>query len=118
MASLVHGMLYGLLFALVSSVAMVVAILASQGLPRTFDRDMYWTCFAASGIGSAFFILTSQRMARPGATFRLVPTLLGDLGLFLLGISIGCGVGIFVFKKRPVPEDHTGALVERDGAEE
>ena len=104
-ASLMHGMLYGLLFALVSAVATVIAILASRGIPKTFDREMFWTCFAASGFGSAILILAAQRVARSGAGPRLVPTLLGDAGLFLFGVSLGCGAGIFVFKKRAESED-------------
>jgi len=117
MASLMHGMLYGLLFALVCAVAAMIAILASQGIPKTFDREMYWTCFAASGIGSAMLILAAQRVARSGASSRIVPTLLIDAGLFLFGISVGCGAGIFVFKKRAEPEVIADSAERADGAE-
>ena len=109
---LVHGMLYGFLFTLVCAVAAVIAILASQGIPKTFDREMYWTCFAASGIAAVILILAAQRVAR-AATSRIVPTLLGDLGLFLLGVSIGCGVGTFGFKKHE--SEALAQSVERDG---
>jgi hypothetical protein len=95
-----YGMIFGLMFALVSCIAVVIAILASKGIPRTFDREMYWTCFAASGIGAGILILAAQRVARAGATWRFIPMLLVDLGLFLVGIAMGCGVGVFVFKKQ------------------
>ena len=117
MASLIQGMLFGLLSTLVCAVAAVIAILASQGIPRTFDREMYWTCFAASGIGAAMLILAAQRAARSGASSRIVPTLLIDGGLFLLGVSMGCGAGIFVFKKRAGPEDSVIASYGRDDGE-
>ncbi len=102
MTTLMYGMIYGLIFALVSCVAVVIAILASKGIPETFDREMYWTCFAASSIGAGILIAVAQRAARAGATRRIIPTLLMDFGLFLVGIAMGCGVGMFVFKK---PQD-------------
>ena len=100
MTTLIYGMIIGLMFALVSCIAAVIAILASKGIPRTFDREMYGTCFAASGIAAAILILAAQRVARAGATWRFVPMLLVDLGLFLVGIAMGCGVGVFVCKKQ------------------
>jgi len=60
---------------------------------------MYWTCFAAGGIGSVMLILAAQRVVRSGVSLRLVLTLLINAGLFF-GVSMGCGAGIFVFKKR------------------
>jgi drug/metabolite transporter (DMT)-like permease len=99
MKTLMYGMAYGLMFGLVSCIAVVIAILASKGVPKTFDREMYRTCFAASGIGAVMVILVAQRVARAEVTWRIIPTLLFDLGLFLFGIAMGCGVGVFVFKK-------------------
>ncbi len=117
MISFVHRMLYGLLFGLISATAAVIAIAATQGIPKTFDREMHWTCFAASGIGSVILILSAQRMARSAASWGLIPTLLAHMGLFLIGISIGCGVGTFVFKKRPEPEVLADSAEPNGGAE-
>jgi hypothetical protein len=79
-----YGMLYGL---------------AGKGVPKTFEREMYWTCFAASGMGAWILIAAAQRVARAGATPRIISTLLIDIGLFLVGMAIGCGAGVIVFKK-------------------
>jgi hypothetical protein len=104
MTTLLYGIIYGLLFALACCIAAIIAILASKSIPKTFDREQYWTCFAASGFGAMILFMAAQRLARTGAASHVLRTLVADVALFLVGISMGCGAAIFVFKK-PAKEE-------------
>jgi ABC-type uncharacterized transport system permease subunit len=99
--SRVQGIL-GLMFGGLMCVAALIAILASRGLPK---REMYWTCFAASEITASilFFLMRRLNAANLGM-YLLEKALLGVL-LFLMGVSISCGVGVFTFKTKSWPKE-------------
>ena len=100
MAGFAHTLAYLLLFALASGVAALIAILASKGLPPSFDREMYWTCFMASGIAAAFLFAGGQRINAAVGGARFLALLLANFGLLMFGVAMGCAVGIFVLKKK------------------
>jgi hypothetical protein len=88
-----------LMFFGVMSLAVLIAILASRGLPKRFDRDMYWTCFAASGIAASLLFLAIRRMNVATVGTQLLERILLGVLLFLLGVSLGCGAGVVTFRK-------------------
>jgi hypothetical protein len=98
MTALMYEIFYGFVFAFMICAAALIATLARKGVPKTFDREMYWTCFAASGLGAVLLIVAAQRINGSGAVSWWVPTLVGSVGLLLLGVSTGCFAGIFIFK--------------------
>ena len=101
---MVQGIL-GLMFAGMMCVAALIAILASRGLPKRFDREMYWTCFAASAIAASILFFLMRRLNAANLGMHLLErALLGAL-LFLMGVSMGCGTGVFTFKKKSWPEE-------------
>jgi hypothetical protein len=89
---------HGFVFAFMISAAALIATLLRQGVPKTFDREMYWTCSAASGLGAVLLIVAAQRINGWGTVSWWVPTRVGSVGLLLLGPSTGCFAGIFIFK--------------------
>jgi hypothetical protein len=46
-----------------------------EGVRKTFDREVYWTCFAASGLGAVVLMVAAQRMNGSGAVSWWVLTL-------------------------------------------
>jgi len=61
MTTLMYEILYGFVFAFMMCAAALIATLARKGIPKTFDREMYWTCFAASGLGAVLLIVAPAR---------------------------------------------------------
>jgi hypothetical protein len=97
MTTLMCEIFYGFVFAFMICAAALIATLARKGVRKTFDREMYCACFAASGLGAVVSIVAAQRMNGLGAVSWCVATLVGSVGLLLLGVSTGCFAGIFIF---------------------
>src|SRR5215831_1186057 len=79
------------------AIAAAIGYAARKGKPKSFDREMYWTAFVATGVVAIIFIVYALRMPTDDVTWRhlLQLTVLG-LGAVLFGVSLGFGVGIFV----------------------
>ena len=94
-------------FILVLMLAVIVAVgyAAFKGHPKNFDREMYWTCFAAAGIGAGILFTVSHRMDQAGTLKFLVSEFLGYLALLLFAVSMGCGVSVFTYR-RGTPRNH------------
>jgi hypothetical protein len=83
-------------FVLAPTVAAVIGYRASNGKPKNFDREMYWTAFVA--IGAVAVIITRYAVfmeAKDVAWWNLLRLTLLGLGALFFGASLGFGVGIF-----------------------
>jgi hypothetical protein len=102
---IIDGLLLLILFGGAPSIAAVVAYAARKGKPKNFDREKYWTAFIAIGAVSAFVILFALRMRAEVGTWQyLFQCVSFSLGPILFGMSMGCGVGIFTYRRRPCTE--------------
>jgi ABC-type Na+ efflux pump permease subunit len=102
---LIDGLLLLILFGGAPSIAAAVGYAAWKGKPKNFDREMYWTAFIAIGAVSAFVIMFALRMRVDVGTWQyLFQCASFSLGAVLFGISMGCGVGIFTYRRRPSAE--------------
>lgn len=81
-------------------IAVAIAYAASKGKPKTFDREMYWTSFAAAGIASALMFVLAQKLMSKASASDLLGTACLIASLLLLGVSMGCGIGIFTWRRR------------------
>ena len=106
----IDGLLFLILFGGAPSIAAAVAYAAWKGKPKNFGREMYWTAFVAIGAVSAVVILFAQRMRANVGTWQfLVQCVTFTLGAILFGISMGCGLGIFTYRRRPSAETPSGS---------
>lgn len=86
----------------IPAIAATIAYAAWRGKPKTFDREMYWTSFAAGVIASALVFVLAQKLNSNGLTGHLVPAICLLLALLLFAVSMGCGIAIFTWR-RPDP---------------
>lgn len=91
-------------FVLAPSIAAAIAYAAWKGWPKTFDREMYWTAFVASGAVTALVNAYAMRIRAVGETWLHIVQL-ACLGLcaLLFGVAFGFGVGIFTRRRNPPP---------------
>ena len=98
---LIDGLLLLILFGGGPSIAAAVAYAAWKGKPKNFDREMYWTAFIGMGAVSAVVIVFALRIRAGVGTWQyLFQCVSFSLGAILFGISMGCGVGIFTYRRR------------------
>ena len=83
-------------FVMAPSIAAAIGYAAWKGKPKSFDREIYWTAFIATGAVAGVLIVYALRIQVDSGTWRhlLQFTCLG-LGAILFGVSLGFGVGIF-----------------------
>jgi hypothetical protein len=94
------GLLIFTFFVVVPSIAAVIGYAAWKGKPKNFNREMYWTAFAAAIIASLFLMVFAQRMQADVRTWRyLVQSACFGAGAFLFGVAGGCLVGIFTYRR-------------------
>ena len=88
-------------FVLAPLIAAMIAYAAWKGKPQSFDREMYWTVFAAA-ISAAFVVVFYvQRHADTTPDVALFTGMI--LGGLLFGVSGGFGIGVFVRPKSTLP---------------
>ena len=94
------GFLIFTFFVAVPSIAAVIGYAAWKGKPKNFNREMYWTAFAAAIVASLFLMEFAQRMQADVRTWRyLVQIACFDAGALLFGVAGGCLVGIFTYRR-------------------
>ena len=87
-------------FVLVPVIAALIGWAAWKGKPKGWDRSTYWTAFVASMIASIFLITFAQRMQADVREWQYVVQMaFFGLGILLLGVAVGCGVGIFAYQR-------------------
>lgn len=90
---------------LIPSIATAIGYAAWKGWPKSFDREMYWTAFVASGAVAGLVIVYALRIPAVGGTWlHLVQLACLELGLLLFGVSFGFGVGIFTRRRNSVTQ--------------
>lgn len=94
------------LFAGAPAIAAVIARAAWSGKPANFSREMYWTSFVAAGLAAALLIVWAQRMQPVGTLVYLLQVSLGILGFLLFGVSGGCGLGVFLYRRKSLPKEN------------
>lgn len=62
---------------------------------------MYWTAFVAAGALAGFLIFLAQKMRAVGAFEYLLQVLCLILGLLVFGVSLGCGISVFTYRRQP-----------------
>jgi hypothetical protein len=105
-------------FVVVPTIAAAIGYAAWKGEPKTWDRSMYWTAFAASIAACAFLWVYAQRMQADTRTWWYpLQLFLFGLGVLLFGVAGGCLVGVFTYRRgkgamwrvtsptEPTPED-------------
>jgi hypothetical protein len=103
------GLLIFTFFVVVPSIAAAIGYAAWKGKPKTFDREMYWTAFAAATIVSLFLMVVSRRMQADVRTWQyLVQVVFFGLGALLFGVAGGCGIGIFTYRRGLNNQDPPG----------
>jgi EamA domain-containing membrane protein RarD len=86
----------------IPAIVVVIAIAASKGKPQNFDREMYWTLFAAAGILSAIGFYFTTKIRTLGLGEYLLSATCTMLVLALFGVSMGCGIAIFTYRRPPL----------------
>jgi hypothetical protein len=105
---LIGGFLLFVLFAVSPSVAGLVGYLTWKGKPTNFDSGMYFAAFIATGGVSTFLIACAVRMHADVGTWQYLLQLACFLvGALIFGIAMGCGVGVFTYRRSrpPTPPD-------------
>ena len=87
------------MFVGIPAIVVVIAMAASKGKPKRFDREMYWTAFAASGALSAIVFYGTTKIKAIDFGGYLLSALLFMSALALFGMSTGCGVSVFVYRR-------------------
>jgi uncharacterized membrane protein len=88
----------------VPGVAAVIGYAAWLGKPKNWDRTMYWIAFATSIIASGFLMAYAAGMRADVRTWHyLVQIALFGLGVFLFGVTGGCMVGVFTYRRGKGP---------------
>ena len=82
------GFLLCSFFIVVPSIAAAIGYAAWKGKPSNFDREMYWTAFAAATGVSLFLMVLAQRMHADVRTWQYLAQLaLFGLGALLFGVA-------------------------------
>jgi hypothetical protein len=92
------------IFVGIPAIVVVIAIAASKGKPRNFDREMYWTSFAAAGILSGVGAYFTTKIRADGVGEYLFSVACTMLVLALFGVSMGCIVGIFTYRPQQLQD--------------
>jgi hypothetical protein len=99
-ASVEAGLLLLTVFLLVASIAAAIGYAAWKGKPKNFNREMYWTGFAAALVASLFLMVVAQRMhADVRTSLYAVQLACFGLGALLFGVAGGCVVGVFIYRR-------------------
>jgi integral membrane sensor domain MASE1 len=94
------GLLILTFFVFVPSIAAAIGYAAWKGKPENFNREMYWTAFAAAIIASVFLMVFAQRMQADVRTWQyLLQVACFGFGALLFGVAGGCLVGIFTYRR-------------------
>jgi len=73
---------------------------AWKGWPKNFNREMYWTAFAAAIGVSAFLMVFAHRMEADVRTWQYLAQLACfGLAALLFGVAGGCMVGVFTYRR-------------------
>ena len=100
------GLLLLTFFVLVPSIAAAIGYAAWKGKPKNFNREMYWTAFAAAIVVSLFLMVFAQRMHADVRTWLyLVQVACFGFGALLFGVAGGCMVGIFTYRRGAGTQD-------------
>src|SRR5260370_35140364 len=94
------GLLLLTFFVVVPSIAAAIGYAAWKGKPKNFNREMYWTAFAAAIVGSLFLMVFAQRMHADVRTWLC----LGQVACFGFGavlFVVGGGFMVVLFRVRP-----------------
>jgi hypothetical protein len=92
-------------FVLAPSIAAAIGYAAWKGWPKSFDREMYWTVFVASGVVAGLVIVFALRIRAVGeAWLHLVQLTCLGLGALLFGVALGFGVGIFTRRRNSLTQ--------------
>ena len=87
-------------FIIVPSTAAVIGYAAWKGKPKSFDRSMYWTAFAAATGVSVFLMVVAKRMQADVRTWQyLVQMACFGVSILLFGVAGGCMIGIFTYRR-------------------
>ena len=98
-------------FIVVPSIAAAIGYDAWKGKPSNFDREMFWTAFAAAIGVSLFLMVFAQRMHADVRTWQYPAQLaLFGLGAVLFGVAGGCMIGIFTSRRGVRNQDHRSSL--------
>jgi FtsH-binding integral membrane protein len=91
-------------FVVVPLIAIVIGRAAWLGKPENWDRSMYWTAFAVSMVAATLLMVYAQRMQADVRTWRYpVQMALFWVGVLFFGVALGCGVGIFTYRRGKGP---------------
>jgi membrane protease YdiL (CAAX protease family) len=94
------GLLIFAFFVVVPSIAALIGFAAWKGKPKNFNREMYWTAFAAATVLSLFLMVIAQRMHADVRTWQYpVQVACFGLGALLFGVAGGCMIGIFTSRR-------------------
>jgi undecaprenyl pyrophosphate phosphatase UppP len=94
------GVLLLTFFVVIPSIAAAIGYAAWKGKPKNFNREMYWTSFAAATVASLLLMVFAQRMHADVRTWLyLVRVACFALGALLFGVAGGCTVGIFTYRR-------------------
>jgi len=100
------GLLLLTFFVVVPSIAAAIGYAAWKGKPKNFNREMYWTAFAAAIVVSLFLMVFAQRMHADVRTWLyLVQVACFGFGALLFGVAGGCMVGIFTYRRGAGTQD-------------
>jgi multidrug transporter EmrE-like cation transporter len=91
----------------IPGIAVTIAYAAWRGKPKTFDREMYWTSFATAGIASVLVFVLAQKLNSNGLAGHILPVLCLLLALLLFGVSMGCGIAIFAWRRPDSPANES-----------
>ena len=98
---IVDGLLSLLFFVGVPVIAGGIGYAAFKGRPKSFARANYVVGSIVCGLFSGVLLIYAQRMDADVRTWLyLWQIVCGSIGLLLLGIAIGCGIGIFACRFR------------------
>src|SRR5215469_1750973 len=85
------GLLIFTFFIVVPSIAAAIGYAAWKGKPKNFDRQMYWTAFAAATGVSLFLMVFAHRMQADVRTWQyLAQVACFGLGVLLFGVAGVC----------------------------
>jgi hypothetical protein len=95
------------MFAAAPAIAAMVGYIAWKGKPTNFDRGMYFTAFVVAGGIAAFLIACAIRMKADVRSWQYILQLACFIvGALIFGVAMGCGVGIFTYRRRSPPDSH------------
>ena len=104
------GLLIFTFFIVVPSIAAAIGYAAWKGKPKNFDRQMYWTAFAAATGVSLFLMVFAHRMQADVRTWQyLAQVACFGLGVLLFGVAGGCMIGIFTYRRGVRNQDPSGS---------